>query len=328
MDYLFKFNKTAENKQFNQTISQEISKIITNKSKLKDESKNILKERTDYINQYKKNNIINLDNKTYSLCNNLGEGTYGIVWKVCDDSNNFYALKLNKTNDIAGEELHLQLSNIESLVSGLSINQINIPQTTTYINCFLMELGNPIMKVSFDNCFDIIRDIYINLTDLYKYKLCHNDIKPDNIIKRMNGKYSLIDFSLCTYNNENIDCYTIQTRWYKSRDVLVNFHTQNQLQSDLWALACTVVELYSSFVLFQGKDEKHQLQLVDTFMDLSVNGKFNYIYNLSFKKDSDISYKNKKMYVDLILIILLNDCGESSETNLLQLINECINALK
>ena len=268
------------------SIKQQILNILDNKYKIKSENDSITDVRTNCINKYTKDDVIIIENVYYKLCNKLGEGSYGIVWKVCDSTMNYYALKLNKTNDIAGEQLHLQLSNIPSILSGISINQIKIPNTTININCFLMELGQPTKIATFNECFYIINNIYTNLVDMYKYNLCHNDIKPDNIVRRNNGSYSLIDFSLSGYNNEKADSYVIQTRWYKSRELLVNFHTQNQLKSDLWALGCTIVELYSNNVLFMGHNSKHQLQLVDTFMDLSINDKFNYVYNKTFNNNN------------------------------------------
>lgn len=324
---IFKSNKIEESP----TIKQQFIDIFNNKHKLKREIVSITDVRTAWIDKYKKDDVIIIENIYYKLCSKLGEGSYGIVWKVCDSATNYYALKLNKSNDIAGEQLHLQLSNIQSILTGISINQIEIPNTQININCFLMELGQPTKIATFNECFYIINNIYTNLVDMYKYNLCHNDIKPDNIVRRNNSTYSLIDFSLCGYNNENVDSYVIQTRWYKSRELLVNYHTQNQLKSDLWALGCTIVELYSNNVLFMGENEKHQLQLVDTFIDLSLNDKFNYVYNKTFNKnmpEDDILYKNKKMLIDLIIILLLDDGKEPNINNLLQIINECISTLE
>ena len=320
---IFRNSKTDESP----TVKQKFLDIFNNKYKLQTEDGNITEQRTEWIEQYKIDDIIIVENVYYKLCFKLGEGAYGIVWKVCDNLDNYYALKLNKTNDIAGEELHLELSNIKSILTGISINKIQIPNTNISINCFLMELGQSVKEITFNECFYIINNIYTNLVDMYKYNLCHNDIKPDNIVRRNNGTYSLIDFSLSGYNNENADTYIIQSRWYKSHELLTNYHTQNQLKSDLWALGCTIVELYSNNILFMGKNEKHQLQLVDTFMDFSLNDKFNYVYNKVFNKnmsETDILYKNKKMLIDLIIMLLLDDGKEPRINNLLQLINKCL----
>ena len=33
-------------------------------------------------------------------------------------------------------------------------------------------------------------------SELNKYNICHNDMKPLNIVRKIDGTYSLIDFSL------------------------------------------------------------------------------------------------------------------------------------
>ena len=84
-------------------------------------------------------------------------------------------------------------------------------------------------------CFFIIKNICKNLIDLNKHNLVHNDIKPPNIVRKSNGIYSLIDFSLCSTVLNITDNYLIHTLWYRSLEVLTNSHNIDYHKADIWS---------------------------------------------------------------------------------------------
>lgn len=45
-----------------------------------------------------------------------------------------------------------------------------------------------------DNAYQMMRDVLWQLDSMHKAGLCHSDIKPENILRRADGSYSLIDF--------------------------------------------------------------------------------------------------------------------------------------
>lgn len=45
-----------------------------------------------------------------------------------------------------------------------------------------------------DNAYQVMRDVLWQLDSMHRAGLCHSDIKPENILRREDGSYSLIDF--------------------------------------------------------------------------------------------------------------------------------------
>ena len=161
-------------------IKTQITNILS--KKIKKEEKIIKEQRMKWINQLKSNNIIEINSNKYVLEYILGKGSYGLVWKVTNNTNN-YALKICFSNIISGELIHNLLNNSISIIKSYNIFLLNksleIPETYG----FLMELGQPLCSsISYIDCFKILKDICNNIIELNNFNICHNDIKPDNIV--------------------------------------------------------------------------------------------------------------------------------------------------
>ena len=187
-----------------------------------------------------------------------------------------------------------------------------------------MDLGYPVVSINFMEIFYILINICSNLEELNKYNLCHNDIKPCNILRKIDGVYSLIDFSLTSHISKITDNRFIQTRWYRPLEVLTNSYDIDYLKNDIWALGCTIFELITKSALFPGNSTQHQIDLVSKFFDLTTDEQYSYLYNEIFKNEITIKYKNKKILIDLLLILLAPHNDRPTATVLLPIIKNSL----
>lgn len=320
------------------TTKQKIINIIT--TKLEEESQEIENIRTNWITQLKKNDIIILESNKYILEKQIGEGTYGLVWKVSNNDTN-YALKLCFTNDISGELIHQTLSNKINIIKCFNINLLEITKDIPDTYGFLMKLGNSInTPITYTQCFDILYDICNNLIELNKYDLCHNDVKPENIVKMNNGQYSLIDFNLSTTLNTMNTNDMIQTISYRSYELLVSKYNIDYQKTDIWALACSIIKLYTNKFIFYKSNKYKHLDSITMFFNLNDSDKFNYLYTIMYNEINNnciedylnniknideynnISFTNKKLLINILLVMLTPQDIRPSAIKLLKIISD------
>lgn len=319
----------SANTQPPQTVNNIISNIIKKASTIKLEPTAIEQQRIGWIQTLQPNMEIILNKKNkYKLCCIIGEGGYGTVWKVIDSKDCYYALKILKVRDIKGEQIHIELSNCSDIIKGHYIDSISGPVNIPHINGFIMELGYSFSVVSYMECFFIIKNICKNLIDLNKHSLVHNDIKPPNIVRKSNGIYSLIDFSLCSTVLNITDNYLIHTLWYRSHEVLTNHHDIDYHKADIWALGCTIFELFTKTPLFPNSRCDKQIQQITEYYDLLPTEKYTFIYNKLFTENQTDSYSNKKIFTDLVILMLSEQEYRPNAKMLYTIVDECMSKIE
>ena len=301
------------------SLEEKISDII---------KKNIFINNSDYTikaNEYisiiKENDEIIINNKKYKLCYFLGDGSYGTVWKI-ENNNNYYAVKFLKYETVKGELIHQEISNYYDIIKGYGIYKIN------NINIFLMDLGYKFTIYDFRECFFLMNNILTVLLKLNEHNIIHNDIKPNNILKKNNGIYSLIDFNLCSTISNISDNDMINNFYYKSYNLLINYYKIDYFKCDIWALGCTIYTLYKKELLFKGNNLQEQIILLKNYLDLSNTDKFNFIFEKLFGNNLDIQDLNKKYFVDLLLLMINNEENILISKNLLNTVNQVITKIK
>lgn len=306
-----------------------VSNIIKKASTLEIESNTTEKKRTEWIKKLQPNTDIILNKKNkYTLCSIIGEGGYGTVWKVKDMNDSYFALKILKVGDTKGEQIHIELSNCSDIIKGYNIYSVNCPSDIPDTSAFIMELGYSFKVVSYMECFFIIKNICSNLIDLNKHDLVHNDIKPYNIVRKSNGTYSLIDFSLCSDVLNITDNYLIHTLWYRPLEVLTNHHDIDYHKADIWALGCTIFELFTKKPLFPNNNTVLQIQQIKEYYDLLPEQQYTFLYNKLFDETQNDSFKNKKIFTDLLLFILSEQSNRPNATILYTLVDECMSKIE
>ena len=321
---MLKKKNNSDTNSNNQSLELVVDNIYEKNKSIGIENETDEKKRRDWVNQFKENEILLLDNEEFKLHKIIGKGSYGNVWKVsCKDK--YYALKIITCNEIKGEQIHIQLSKNIDIIKGINLHCLNTPEEIPLTHGFLMDLGFSVRKPSFKECFFILINICKNLSDLNKYNITHNDIKPDNIVRTIDGRYSLIDFSLSCTKHLIEDNNLIQTRWYRPLEVLTNQPDIDYLKSDIWALGCTIYELYCNKAIFPADCEKTQIELINKFYSLNPNEQYSLLYNDLFVLQGDfVSYNNKRNFIELILLMLTKVNERPNATMLLPIIENTL----
>lgn len=210
---------------------------------------------------------------------NLGKGTFGQVIKAYDHKERiFVALKLVRNERIylkqAREELRI-LQVLRKQDPNGFYNVVLIKEFFMFRNhmVIVFELlgmnlyqviskhggrGLPMMKI-----LPIARGILKCLELLFKNRLIHCDLKPENIMLRRNGDIGSIkvgDFGSSCYEQQQVFHY-IQSRYYRAPEVILGMRYGPAI--DMWSFGCVLGELSTGNPLFMGSNENDQLAAIE-----------------------------------------------------------------
>jgi p38 MAP kinase len=98
---------------------------------------------------------------------------------------------------------------------------------------------------------------------MHECGIAHRDIKPSNILVDKSGIVKICDFGLSTGMLDPDAALTncVVTRYFRSPQLLLG-STSYSYDIDMWALGCTFVEILTGQVLFPGRDDEDQLQVI------------------------------------------------------------------
>jgi len=224
--------------------------------------------------------------RKYEICQKLGKGAYGIVWKAIDKrSKEVVALK--KIFDAFQNATDAQRTFREIMY---------LQEMTGHDN--IIRLGN-VLKADND------RDIYLVfeymetdlhaviraniLEDIHKqyimyqlFRACkflhsadiiHRDMKPSNILLNSDCQMKVCDFglarSIASLENPNtgpapVLTDYVATRWYRAPEILLG-STKYTKGVDIWSFGCILGELLANKPLFPGSSTMNQLERIIEF---------------------------------------------------------------
>ena len=89
----------------------------------------------------------------------------------------------------------------------------------------------------------------------------HADIKPDNIlVDESRATVTLCDFGSAMFAGENDITPYLVSRFYRSPEVILGLAYGHAL--DMWALGCTIFELFTGRIAFAGRSNNEMLKLM------------------------------------------------------------------
>ena len=225
------------------------------------------------------------DATSYSKISQVGEGTFGKVYKAQDKSQQnprLVALKkvlienekdgfpitaireirimkrLNHNNVLRLIEIVLSKPNERNKFRGnfylvfeymehdlSSISTLRVNYTVSQIKCILFQILNGIGY-------------------LHKNNIVHRDIKSANILLNNKGEIKIGDFGLARIINPNkIKQYTnkVVTLWYRAPELLLG-ETNYGFAIDVWSIGCVFSELLTGVPLFKGQNENEQIEKI------------------------------------------------------------------
>ncbi|CAD8075908.1 unnamed protein product [Paramecium sonneborni] len=222
----------------------------------------------------------------------LGDGTFGRVLEV-QNCTSYYAMKC-----IRAVERYIESAKIETKILWYiqekdKSGQFNIVRLFTsferYDNYFMVfeRLGKSLYDIIKQNNFigfpmkyvqSFAKQIIISVAFLHQNQLTHTDLKPENILTT-NCEYKqvpfkgrqiwvpereilkIIDLGGATFDYE-YHSTIINTRQYRAPEVIMGYPKWNE-RSDIWCIACVLLELYTGELYFQNKDDLEHIAMIE-----------------------------------------------------------------
>ena len=237
---------------------------------LDNEEFNLIVHADDIINKY---HVVDL----------LGQGVSGRVYEVYkdNDTKNRYALKIIKNKKVYLNQSLIELKIVTSLNKKFSINNDNnfhIISVYDYFFfqehlCIIFELlnenlyqllqHNHLQGISLNSINFIIKQILEAIEQVHRMGIIHCDIKPENILLKINIEKNKSDISVkltdfgsaCIKNNP---IFTIvQSLFYRAPEVILGIpYTQS---IDIWSIGLVAIELFLGGPLLPGYSEYDEL---------------------------------------------------------------------
>lgn len=175
----------------------------------------------------------------------VGSGAFGDI-VATNISGNIYIKKqvhyepYNNCNCITVESLReitfLSFINHSNVVKPIYNDGKHIYMYDEGVNMHEYSLTRKITNIEFKSIF---HQILLGLNYLHSKQIVHGDIKPQNILIK-NGITKITDFNLASFDNGNLRGQVYTSEY---RPLEVYYSTFNS-KSDIWALGCTMWELY------------------------------------------------------------------------------------
>ncbi|KAK0415485.1 hypothetical protein QR680_011968 [Steinernema hermaphroditum] len=141
------------------------------------------------------------------------------------------------------------------------------------LSSIVKQLGPP--DVNFIDIKLYTWQLFNGLFHLESKRICHRDIKPQNILVDPGcGTLKIGDFGSAKVIKPNMDSTAYQvTRFYRPPELLLGA-TKYTTTADVWSGGCVLGEMLKGRVLFPGRDSKHQFQLIVDTIGFPDNGDF------------------------------------------------------
>ncbi|XP_017962398.1 cyclin-dependent kinase 2 [Drosophila navojoa] len=202
----------------------------------------------------------------------IGEGTYGIVYKACNNrTGQVVALKKIR---LEGESEGVPSTAIREISLLKNLKHKNVVQLFDVVisgnNLYMIfEYLNMDLKKLMDKKKDVftpqliksyMHQIFDALDFCHTNRILHRDLKPQNLLVDTEGNIKLADFGLARAFNVPMRAYTheVVTLWYRAPEILLGtkFYSTGV---DIWSLGCIFAEMIMRHSLFPGDSEIDQL---------------------------------------------------------------------
>ncbi|KAF7185749.1 Serine/threonine-protein kinase prp4 [Pseudocercospora fuligena] len=105
------------------------------------------------------------------------------------------------------------------------------------------------------------RQILLALLHMKTQEVLHADLKPDNILVSSDNKYiKLCDFGTATLQQDAELTPYLVSRFYRAPEVILGMEFDYGI--DMWSIGCTLYELYTGRILFNGSDNNNMLRVI------------------------------------------------------------------
>lgn len=254
--------------------------------------------KTVVLSHGKDNNI------SYEIVERIGKGGFGEIFKCRAETGEIYALK--KINTRGKGIPCLMEASIFTTYNSPYINGCIVINATFDGIYILQDVAEYDLKTwrrkvipTFDQLKDIVYKVCLGIKYLHDQEMVHGDIKPSNILFYNKDDIRITDFSLTTYVEwqSKVHLCTSNYRPYELWLDRKDYRWSNRI--DIWALGCTIIELYFNTSLFrsQGDDELKKIVRCKYINSIADWGLFTGDKNVIKKRN--IPYKSPRYPEDL-----------------------------
>jgi cyclin-dependent kinase len=215
----------------------------------------------------------------YELLEKIGEGTYGIVYKAKDRSENggLYALK---TIRLEAEDEGIPSTTIREISLLTELQQVQHPNIVALCDVIhserkltlVFEYCEHDLKKLLDSQPGGLPSVHVRwfLVQLLRgvafchaSRVLHRDLKPQNLLISADGMLKIADFGLARTFGIPVRSYTheVVTLWYRAPDVLLGSRKYST-PVDVWSCGCIFAEMVTGRPLFPGSDDNDQLRRI------------------------------------------------------------------
>eukprot|EP00897_Mesotaenium_endlicherianum_P000198 jgi/Mesen1/10179/ME000076S09686 len=205
----------------------------------------------------------------YEVSGQLGDGTYGSVWKAMNkQTNEVVAIKKMKRKFYSWEEC-MNLREVKSLRKLNHPNIIKLKEVIRendelffvfeYMECNLYQLMKDKDKLFAEaKVRSWMFQVLHGLAFMHEHGYFHRDLKPENLLITKDV-VKVADFGLAREVRSQPP-YTdyVSTRWYRAPEVLLQSASYNA-PIDMWAVGAIMAELFTLRPLFPGSSETDEI---------------------------------------------------------------------
>ncbi|KAJ3691637.1 hypothetical protein LUZ61_020801 [Rhynchospora tenuis] len=213
----------------------------------------------------------------FERLNKINEGTYGVVYRARDKKTGevvaLKKVKMEKEKEgfpmTSLREINILLSlnhpsivDVKEVVVGSRLDSIFM--VMEYMDHDLkgvMETMKEPYSQSEVKC--LMLQLLEGVNYLHHNWVLHRDLKTSNLLLDNSGNLKLCDFGLARQYGSPLKPYTplVVTLWYRAPELLLGAK-EYSTAIDLWSVGCIMAELLAKEPLFDGGDEKTQLNKI------------------------------------------------------------------
>ena len=268
--------------------------------------KNTLKDLTITSGQFVKEGMGDLYSN-YELCNYIGKGGFGRVYKVHHKlSNQYRAMKIiqcKSLSDNISSTINKEINILKNLDHPNIIKVYEFFQSEKYVYiinelCTGGELFDKIVDVKFFSenvASNIMRQLLSAVAYCHENGVIHRDLKPENILIENSEEkdkdffhIKVIDFGTCEILKKKKLTEQIGTSFYIAPEVIKNSYNE---KCDLWSCGVILYILLCGSPPFYGKNEKEIFKKI-------IEGNFTFRHKI-WKK---ISSEAKNLVLKLLQV--------------------------
>ncbi|CAM8892919.1 unnamed protein product [Rhodiola kirilowii] len=210
----------------------------------------------------------------YEKVEKIGEGTYGVVYKVCDrvtnETNAVKKIRLEQEDEGVPSTAIREISLLKELQHGniVRLQDVRHKEKRLYLVFEYMDLD---LKKHMDSCPEFSKDhrvikmflhqILCGIAYCHSHRILHRDLKPQNLLlDRRTNVLKLADFGLARAFGIPIRTFTheVVTLWYRAPEILLGSRHYST-PVDVWSVGCIFAEMVNQCPLFPGDSEIDEL---------------------------------------------------------------------